>query len=498
MACEIPLIEDDKDLLPILRASTDAELGDLVELIVKKGRLSEQLSSTSKYRAFSPEGKHSQYYEEIAAEIQKFGGNTIVSAVLRSGRGVRYIEIVADVASKVEADVAGASTAEDFETAILMKVLGIAWELMDEAQKAELMRQLGIAWDQMDEAQKAELMRQLQPGMPFSKSAFAVAAQTAFRAGGFLSYQLSVIAANAVMTAVIGRGLSFAANAVLTRTLGLLAGPIGWGVTSVWFALGIAGPAFRVTLPAVFYIASLRRRFKLEKPGVLFCGRSGHGKSSVINRIAGAEIATVGFERATTPEAIAYRVDYRSTLTLKLVDTRGVFESTTPEGAPSDDAIAELRRALIRNGSSLIAHTIAAPETRAMERDLTVLSSALEEMRDALALQPRLLALLTKADTLGNPRKWPSEENLRSLGTVVNYFGCEALGGVVSPIFSGQPWKGIRIQGGRLPYLDVVPVCALKDEDWNLETLMLVVRETLLPDGGSSLAQVEQTWCAFE
>lgn len=84
------------------------------------------------------------------------------------------------------------------------------------------------------------------------------AVQSAIKLGGFASYKVAVIVANAVARALLGRGLSFAANAALTRWIGVFAGPIGWAVTIAWTALDIAGPAYRVTIPAVIQIAYMR------------------------------------------------------------------------------------------------------------------------------------------------------------------------------------------------------------------------------------------------
>ncbi len=84
--------------------------------------------------------------------------------------------------------------------------------------------------------------------------------QAVFRAGGFKSYQLTVIIVNAVLKALIGRGLSFGGNILLTRTMAILTGPIGWFITGAWTALDVAGPAFRVTIPAVIQIAALRQK----------------------------------------------------------------------------------------------------------------------------------------------------------------------------------------------------------------------------------------------
>ena len=84
--------------------------------------------------------------------------------------------------------------------------------------------------------------------------------QTVFNLGGFKSYQLTVIIVNAVLKALIGRGLTFGGNILLTRTMAILTGPIGWAITGVWTAVDIAGTAYRVTIPAVIQIAVLRQK----------------------------------------------------------------------------------------------------------------------------------------------------------------------------------------------------------------------------------------------
>ena len=78
--------------------------------------------------------------------------------------------------------------------------------------------------------------------------------------GGFKSYQLTVIIVNAILKVLIGRGLSVAGNAVLTRTLSILTGPIGLAITGLWTAIDIAGPAYRITIPAVIQVAALRQK----------------------------------------------------------------------------------------------------------------------------------------------------------------------------------------------------------------------------------------------
>ncbi len=80
--------------------------------------------------------------------------------------------------------------------------------------------------------------------------------------GGFKSYQLTPIVINAAMKAMIDRGLTFAGNAALTRVAAIMTAPIEWVITGLWTAIDLAGPAYRVTIPAVIQIAFLRQKLE--------------------------------------------------------------------------------------------------------------------------------------------------------------------------------------------------------------------------------------------
>ncbi len=80
-----------------------------------------------------------------------------------------------------------------------------------------------------------------------------------------MSYQVAMIVANAVAKALLGRGLTLAANAGLARAIGVFAGPIGIAITVLLTIPAISGPAFRVTLPAVVQIAAMRQQMLNEE-----------------------------------------------------------------------------------------------------------------------------------------------------------------------------------------------------------------------------------------
>ncbi|MDE6045338.1 MAG: hypothetical protein K2F85_07480 [Helicobacter sp.] len=47
--------------------------------------------------------------------------------------------------------------------------------------------------------------------------------------------------------------------------MGVFLGPIGWIITALWTALDIAGPAYRVTIPATIQIACMRQIINAPK-----------------------------------------------------------------------------------------------------------------------------------------------------------------------------------------------------------------------------------------
>lgn len=51
----------------------------------------------------------------------------------------------------------------------------------------------------------------------------------------------------------------------LKKTLGILAGPIGWVITGALVSVNLAGPAYRVTVPACVLIVALRLKQKAEQ-----------------------------------------------------------------------------------------------------------------------------------------------------------------------------------------------------------------------------------------
>ena len=235
--------------LEFLKNIESKDLEDLVYCLThdKDGekRFTEELTSSDEYKLNYPE--HNKYWELIAAEVQCFGGNSFAN-IFRGGRGVEYKEVLIDVCDKMKVNYNKYTSVDKIESNLLMKILTDALENMTSDELKELAESTGV---KNTSGVTAETMVGIF--------------QTVFRMGGFKSYQLTLIIVNATLKAVIGRGLSFAGNAALTRTMAILTGPIGWVITGLWTAIDIAGPAYRVTIPAVIQIAALRQKHLYEK-----------------------------------------------------------------------------------------------------------------------------------------------------------------------------------------------------------------------------------------
>jgi len=234
--------------LDFLKACSHQELDNLVHILIydkdQKKRVSETLSKNEQYKKHAPQ--HALYSEEIISEIQRYGGNTIAN-IWRGGKGVPYREILEDVCHTYKVKYDKTIETEDLEDLLLFTILEHSIDKMSDAQRKELLHTLGVETT------------------GFSKKVMLSAVQTAIRAGGFTSYRLSVVVANSIVRQLTGKGIAFAGNQALTKSLSILSGPVGWAITSLWTVYDISGPAYRVTVPAVLEIAYLRKEYKAKK-----------------------------------------------------------------------------------------------------------------------------------------------------------------------------------------------------------------------------------------
>lgn len=204
--------------LKILNEFSNDELEVLVKIIIEKGNLTEMLTVDDSYKAHYPD--HIRYVEQIKKELRKFGDHNIMG-LFRSGE-LPYRKMLTDVCKKTNTPFNEKASLERIENALLEHVLEESWDKMSDEEKEEVLKAGG---------QKC----------------------------GVAGLAAGALIANSIAQVVLGRGLPFVAGAVLGRGLAVFAGPIGLIFGGLWAVMDIAGPAYRVTVPAVIYIAALRK-----------------------------------------------------------------------------------------------------------------------------------------------------------------------------------------------------------------------------------------------
>ncbi len=241
-------VEVDSDLT-FLQDANNKDLHILIDYLVKdrKGsfRLTESLSQTREFKKYYSHNLRAMV-PQIQQELRLYGSNTFAT-LYRGGVPVNYKEILVDVAKKMKVNFNKFSSVETIEAHLLQKILLDSLDKISEKDLKQIADEIGVRV------------------ASFGKEALIAGIQIAIKNGGFAPYKIAVIVANAVAKALLGRGLSLAANAALTRWISIFAGPIGWLATAIWTAIDVAGPAYRVTIPAVIQVAYMRLKDKEDK-----------------------------------------------------------------------------------------------------------------------------------------------------------------------------------------------------------------------------------------
>ena len=221
----------------ILNTFSNEELEPIVKLITEKGSISQLLTRSEEYKTYYPD--HQKYVNVIKDELSLMGGNSVVNFFRR--RGVSYREMVMDVCDQLDARYNKKFSTEHIEHRLLEKIIEDAWKKMSQEERTEVLQKIGNPEKGSSSMTNSTLI-------------------SLFRAGGVASYRISLMIADSLCQSISGRGLALARNATLIG-LPMLIGPLGFVIS----AIRVAGPAYRVTVPAVTYIAALRNAHHLTE-----------------------------------------------------------------------------------------------------------------------------------------------------------------------------------------------------------------------------------------
>ena len=239
-----------------------------------------------------------------------------------------------------------------------------------------------------------------------------------------------------------------------------------------WLKKNIMGAAF----------SEIEKLVVESRPPVLYVmGRSGHGKSSLINALAGRKVAEVGDIKPQTVGADPYHISFPEVYAeWEVIDSRGIFETTTPEGAPQKDALAQVKEDVRKYRPDVILHVIAAPETRTLENDFKAFAEIQKVVKEQSGTLAPSIMIVSKVDVIGNPRDWPIEEHANKAGLVkelLDYVTDDVLARPRQKIDLNSSIKGYILTGG--DYVGIVPVCVRDTDEWNVTTLSSFIGDYL-------------------
>jgi predicted GTPase len=181
-----------------------------------------------------------------------------------------------------------------------------------------------------------------------------------------------------------------------------------------------------------------------------------------------------------------------------VVDSRGIFETSPPGGAPTPDATRALRDAMVRYRPDVVLHVVSMREVRALANDLLMMADIMEGLRAHTGGDTPLVVVLSKPDIIGNPREWPPERYSRKAAQIkeaLDYFVSDALRirAGYRPLDLNMPYRGYELEPNERNVFCVVPVFALEDEPaWNVETLVQAIGERLPKSARLDFYQAQQ------
>jgi len=226
-------------------------------------------------------------------------------------------------------------------------------------------------------------------------------------------------------------------------------------------------------------------------PRLYIMGRSGVGKSSLINALANREVAEVDSVEPTTVESTPYHISFEEQYSSwDVIDSRGLFESVSPDGDVPADTVDLVREDLKEYQPDLILHVMSPDQVRAGEEDFETVN----ELRSELgSLFPPVLYCLNKVDTHAAPNQWPPEDHpevagkiKRNLDFVASVIGEESK----EPFESTQPLYGYEFDSK--DHIGVVPTFLLQEPYWNVNTLSWMLGSYLPESAQLQFFQAQQ------
>jgi len=243
---------DDIDLDFLSRVSS-SDLEPLVSLLThdpkdNERRFNEELTTHEKYKYYGTD--YRLYWDVIAEELQRNGGNTIAS-FFRGGKGVLYREILIDVCKKQKVNFNKKSETRLIEDHLLAKVLEKSFEKMTQEELKTFLRRCKVS---------PEFFSSFTAGT----TGAIMAILNALNAGGFFGFRLASTASALAIASFGSSAATIFGGSTFAFVAGRLVGMVNIVVSLPLLLAWMTSPAYRVTIPACILVAAMRKKYDLS------------------------------------------------------------------------------------------------------------------------------------------------------------------------------------------------------------------------------------------